>query len=268
MIFCVNNTINVYPTVITFIENGENKTIYTDSPSNIENMLKASPNRFTNVATNIVTLTDDEKTRLADLIATGTPATDGFSYAYTRFVKEGYIPEDAPDVMKTGLMEKYGDITKNHLLDNYSAKIADIRYSKEISGIEFKGCIVSTDRESQSTITSTSLLFQQGIMDSIDFKCKNNQWITCNRDEFQALTIAVAAHVKICFMSESKLNGYLASLPLEDLYKYDGSAHDSTADIAVLFDNTYNEIKASLANTSSTAAGDANTTETTEVKGS
>lgn len=236
MIYCSNNSLGIYPTLVTFKENGVDKEIYTNTPSLYETMCNNNPAKFSNFKTANVIPTEEQLKRFEALKEVGVEASDGFSGFYTSFVKDGYIEENAPEVMIKDLLPKFEALTKQHLINKYKADLASIRYDREVGGVEFENVVVKSDRESQSTITSTAMMFSTGILTSTEFKCENDEWIVCDKAKFDLLTMTVAGHVKFCFTAEAKLLEYLNSLPAIELY-------ESKIDLNVLFEDTYNKVK-------------------------
>lgn len=82
------------------------------------------------------------------------------------------------------------------------AELAEWRYKRETAGVTMGGARIKTDRESQATITGAFLSMSQGLIQSVDWKASNNQWVQLGLVEITAIAQAVSAHVQSCFTLE------------------------------------------------------------------
>ena len=84
------------------------------------------------------------------------------------------------------------------------AEIADWRYRREVGGVTVGGARIKTDRESQATVTGAFTAMSQGLLQSVDWKAANDQWVTLTLPEMTAIAQAVTAHVQECFTLEKQ----------------------------------------------------------------
>lgn len=81
------------------------------------------------------------------------------------------------------------------------AYAADLRWQKEIGGIEINGAQVMTDRVSQSLISGAFSLVQHDPETVIDFKMADG-WVQLDAGTMTALAVAVGKHIQACFAIE------------------------------------------------------------------
>lgn len=214
------------PCIVSWTQKNEVKEIATDNPSKIEQLLKNSTSTpIENYTVKAYEPSEVQKTRLEEInnIESDSIFKEGFIEQVNDFINTGYIDNTYPKFMVDALLEKYRAHSKEILLKNYAADLAAIRYTKEVGGVEFMGKKVKTDRESQSTITSTVVLFNTGSMQTIDFKCDNGEWLhNLTKEQFMALAMTVSGYVNSCFRAETLANEIISALPLEQLVPDNG----------------------------------------------
>jgi hypothetical protein len=91
------------------------------------------------------------------------------------------------------------------------AEIADWRYKREVAGVFMNGARIKTDRESQAIITGAFLSLSQGLIQSVDWKAGNGQWVQLGLPEMTAIAQVVSAHVQGCFSLEKQFAELVAA---------------------------------------------------------
>lgn len=92
----------------------------------------------------------------------------------------------------------------NDIKSNKIRELADLRYNKEVSGVDVNGLIIKTDRDSQATLTGAYVAVQQNPNLLIDWKSETG-WIQIDKTTVEALCTAVTAHVQGCFTREKQI---------------------------------------------------------------
>lgn len=85
------------------------------------------------------------------------------------------------------------------------AEIAAARYAFETGGVGLGGITYSTDRQTQATITGALVGMSNGMLQSIDWKANDTQWVTLSLAQMQELAQTVAGHVQSSFSLEKTL---------------------------------------------------------------
>ena len=85
------------------------------------------------------------------------------------------------------------------------AELALARYRAEVSGTEFGGVHIKTDRQSQSLITGAALAATQDPGYSVVWKAEGG-FVTLTAEQIIAAAQAVRAHVEACFAREAELS--------------------------------------------------------------
>jgi len=83
-------------------------------------------------------------------------------------------------------------------------KITEIRFEHESSNIIYNGINISTDRESQSMLTSTYVLMLQDNNRVIRWKC-GQEWIDLDFATINSLIQVISTYVEDCFNNEETL---------------------------------------------------------------
>lgn len=90
-------------------------------------------------------------------------------------------------------------------------ELAAWRFERETAGVSFGGAKIKTDRESQATISGAFASLQSGLIQSVDWKAADEQWVTLTITEMTAIAQAVAAHVQASFTAEKQLAAQVAA---------------------------------------------------------
>lgn len=90
-------------------------------------------------------------------------------------------------------------------------RIANKRFEEEVSGTEWNGYFVPTDRNTQSILTSMNLRVDRDPAYTEEFKISNDVWVTLDREKIVALGDVVFGHVSQCFKRERELSELLES---------------------------------------------------------
>lgn len=109
----------------------------------------------------------------------------------TQAVDESYEPEPAGSV-------------------DLVAYAAQVRWQKEVGGIEVGGMTIDTTRESQAMITGAYAYSQANPAEMIQFK-EASGWVTLDAPTMAAIATAVGAHVQSCFALEANIAGQIAN---------------------------------------------------------
>lgn len=241
--------------VILTDTNGDNE-IYTDEPS----MYQAMVSKFTHVLNCKVentVLTDKQNERLAALQSLVGELETKSEPEASNFVKYGYIsPFDncnggvcSPQPMLK-LLDTWGNESKQALMTLYKEVLASERYSIECCGVEFNGMKAYSDKQAQSSITSTLQLFSIGGIDSINFKFMDG-WQVLTAEQFKLFAVTLSNHIQVCFNAEKVAIEKLNAMTLKELAsfkenKFDGSRANKTESIVTLYKETLSALKAQL----------------------
>lgn len=85
------------------------------------------------------------------------------------------------------------------------ARIAEWRYGMETAGLYVGDFMINTERDSQAIIGNTLLSMREGLIESVNWKMKNGEFVTLGLAEMAAIAGAVAKHVQACFSTEAML---------------------------------------------------------------
>lgn len=96
-------------------------------------------------------------------------------------------------------------------------ELSNLRYQTEISGISVGGCIIKTDRESQSLIMGAYVAAKGGLVSVIDFKSESG-WIQLTSEDAITLGEVLYNHVQGCFTTEkTHYNNIMELVDLGDI---------------------------------------------------
>ena len=111
--------------------------------------------------------------------------------------------------------------TLDQLKEDAAAKIAASRYALEVSGLDFYGTRIKTDRESQATLSAALQAVTRNPTMEIDWK-GDNGWVRLGKMEVEAISDAVIDHVQACFTAEkNKLLALDALTTLAEVREFD-----------------------------------------------
>lgn len=105
-------------------------------------------------------------------------------------------------------------------INELSKKIASYRYNKEVGGITYNNQFIRTDRESQTQFLSVYTSMKNSLITSIDYKISDNNWITLNSTEVNAIAQALSSHVQKCFSTEKQLIDKIKNITSKDLSSF------------------------------------------------
>lgn len=105
--------------------------------------------------------------------------------------------------------------------------LAGYRYARQSAGVEvLPGVTVLSDRESQSTLTTTILAVERGLVGlPVQWKCAGGVFVALSADDLSAAAALVAAHVQACYDAEAAVLAQIAV-----------SADLAALDVRALFD--------------------------------
>lgn len=213
----------------TFKEYGEDRVIYCDN----KDMSLFRNTNVTDVSILEIVPNSDQIDRLNVLNTLDLSQIENWNTEVTDFVVYGYIAPDANSVLST-IKVDYETTTKQRLLEIHGAKLASIRYNKEVEGVEFNGKIAHTDRSAQSSIASAMLAFSAGVLTETNFKFKSG-WETFDTTTFVPLAKTVSQHVSKCFNAEKLVVDELELLDIVTLAEQNEDG-DYVVDITTMFE--------------------------------
>lgn len=142
-------------------------------------------------------------TDFALLIDSPLPEHDLWEYIDTTIVEGSSSTHFVSHVVKNRQ-----DVTKNQVIRQ---RIANKRFEEEVSGTEWNGYSVPTDRNTQAVLTSMNLRVERDPTYTEEFKISDNVWVTLDKDNIIALGDVVFGHVSQCFRRERELSELLES---------------------------------------------------------
>jgi len=226
---------SLYSKKVTFTDNGSVVVQYTDNP----NEYTLLGNKFTNLSNIVVedVVGSVEQLERLDVLNTlDLELVEYWSAEVNDFVINGYIEPETTSILAS-ISSDYTVQSKEYIIRKLTEEIAEYRYFKEVSGVDYDGMLVKTDRESQGTISATLMSFLAGLLTTIDFKFKNG-WKTFDATTFPSFAKVVGAHVSNSFVSENIVANKLTLLTLEELLAKDEEGN-KLVDIKEMFDNEY-----------------------------
>ncbi len=239
-----DNKFVFYSCLVKYDKDGITVEEPTNRPSELEQMVNRFP-KMSNFRIESITPTQEQQIRLQKVNALENIFDkEGWVSQVSTFVMNGYIDNTFPEFLKNAFYEEYKEQSKKILIEKYKADLAALRYDKEIAGVSYMEKIVKSDRESQATITSTIVLFNTGVIETIDFKCANDEWLSgLTKEQFSGLAKSVSGHVNACFKAEALCIEKLSAMPLEELVKPDGGEVGlNNINLTELFNKTYQEV--------------------------
>lgn len=114
----------------------------------------------------------------------------------------------------------------DYLKQQVMAKLAELRYNFEISGVTLPdGTVIKTDRESQAQLASAFTSLKNGLISDTPWKVAPGVFVPVTLDMITPIAEAVAQHVKGAFSKEqAKCAEVMAAATAEALYAYDVNA--------------------------------------------
>lgn len=119
---------------------------------------------------------------------------DGVIYSDLEYFEKKRFEEN-PDQVKFGLRRKF----------------ASMRYLEEISGIEFNGYLIKTDRVTQSILGNAKQAADEDPAFTIDWKVDDGVFLTLDSNDILALADLMLVHVQNLFSKEKTLNDLIAA---------------------------------------------------------
>lgn len=214
-----NTGTTFYSTKVTFLDDGVERVVYTDSPSQYQVMANEFKERITNMVTENFTPTEEMVERLNILNQQGMNKNmEGYGQQLNLFVEFGYLGSDAPEYMQR-LINKYSASSKAYLISKYKKLLSAYKTEKEVGGCKFQDHNIKTDAESQAKITSTLMMLNTGVINNVDFKTADG-FINLDTANFTKMAVTVAMHVQCCFKAEAVTIENLEKMTLLDLETY------------------------------------------------
>lgn len=223
----MTNKLVSLPQKVTYTQKGKQVVKYTDRVEDYASMAKMDPS-INHFHSEPVSLTSEQQDRLNYINTQNIDPNELVTYIkeYSSFVSLGYVDNDCNVPLLIQLRDNYKDSAKISLLGALEEINKDCRQKKEANGVKFRDVIVDTDRDAQSSIASSILLLtsQDGrppLMETIDFKCQNSQFLSkLTLDDVLEMSAVVSSYVQACYTTEARVMAFFASLENEDLIKY------------------------------------------------
>lgn len=95
--------------------------------------------------------------------------------------------------------------TLDELKERKIQQISNNRYIKEINGYSYKDNIIDTDDRSKLLLSNCLLNAQLDPNYNVEWKCKNNQYITLNSNEIISLCRNISLWIETLFKKEKDL---------------------------------------------------------------
>lgn len=83
---------------------------------------------------------------------------------------------------------------------------AAARYAKEISGVDYNGHLILTDREDINILNSAMEKIRRGLVDDIDWKCGDGSYLVLNSSNIAEIELIVLTHIQGSFAKEKYYN--------------------------------------------------------------
>lgn len=144
---------------------------------------------------------------------------------FSRFVSYGYIQSNTQVKVLQSIREEYEQEAKEGFLSVLSLLVKKIRKDYEDNGVSVpynnKVVVIDTDKESQSSLTTTAYVLQIGMAKSVKFKTQDNNFITLENFQDAAIIAGYAlCYVQSCFYAESMTMAELSKVSAEDMINY------------------------------------------------
>lgn len=248
MLNLTNDQLDFYSCKVSFYDNGELKTEYTNNPSLYSKMV-ADYKNLSNLTSEPVVPTEDQTKRLKQIkkLVKSDTNLQAFGDKVIKFVETGYIDSTCPEWMKS-LVSKNETKSKELLLEKLYSRLSKMKSEKEYGGCEYQGHRLATDLESQSKIASTLLGFLSNMITEVNFKFKDG-FVNMNKEQLQAVSGYLMAFVQSCFTAESLAKEQLAKLSMDELLEYDidlltrsSTGEEKVDKLQELYNNTHTQL--------------------------
>lgn len=83
---------------------------------------------------------------------------------------------------------------------------AAARYIKEISGIDYNGHFILTEREDINILNSAMEKIRRGLVESIEWKCGDGSYLVLNSSNIAEIELLVLSHIQGSFAKEKYYN--------------------------------------------------------------
>ena len=203
-----------YPTVVTFNEAGEDRTIYVTNASAFEHLKERED--VTNYKIATVIPTAEQLVRFNDLnTLPNKEVLAGWTGDVGIFVEFGYINLKSTDV-HLPLRKKYAKDGTAYLIAKYGKLLSSYKKAKLVEGITVNDLEIDTSADSVAAMNAVYIGFISGGISDTDFKTKNG-WKACNKEEFTKIVQAVHKHIRDSFRAELNCRKLIESKSLEEL---------------------------------------------------
>lgn len=240
MIYVKDNKLVFYPVVCTFYDNETYVERYTTSPSELESMCKSNTTRFTEFKISKVEPTTEQIARLEAANNLELVNPEAWARELSYFVQYGYVMSNCPTFMSK-LKALYVQSSKEYLISAIKTQLSAAKSEAIVSGCDFFGLTVKTDTDSQSSISSTLISMQAGLLSSVNFKI-DGTWVEMNKDQFAVLAAIVTTHIQSCFNTEKQLLAKFQTMSYIELEKLGNPDLITTGVVENLFNTTYQTV--------------------------
>lgn len=286
MVNLANGKAEFYQCKVSYYDNGELKSEYTNNPSLYTEMVN-NYKYLSNCTVEAVTYTLEQKGRLEEFNALLTDEVvnsglEGQRQIINNFIENGYVDSNCPDYMKS-LLSSYEANSKTILTTKLSKQLSSFKTEKEYGGAYYGEYELATDLESQSKVSSVFMSINAGLVSTVDFKFKNG-YVNMTAEEFQKVAVFLLAHVQACFTAESMVKDSFANMTFDELLALDPdnvnrdemimtqdefgndvtTRNNENNKLKELYDSTYNTIMAAAFGTQEETTTEPTVEETTE----
>lgn len=91
-------------------------------------------------------------------------------------------------------------------LEQKKALNASARYAKEISGVDYNGHLILTEREDINILHSAMEKIRRGLINEIEWKCGDGSYLVLNSSNIDEIEILVLTHIQGSFAKEKYYN--------------------------------------------------------------
>lgn len=97
-------------------------------------------------------------------------------------------------------------ITEDEIKKQKKQANASARYAKEISGVNYNGHLILTEREDINIINSAMEKIRRGLVEAIEWKCGDGSYLVLDSSNISEIEILVLTHIQGSFSKEKYYN--------------------------------------------------------------
>lgn len=218
-----------YTHKVTFKNNGQTIVDYTDDTSSYVDMVNRFPDRLTDLVTEELVPTEEQKARLEQLNTFDLNKIDiGYS-AQVLFVDKGVVTTDTPQLH--ALFEENKDRTVSFLVENLAPELKNIRDQHLLDGMVLDGIRFDCDDKAIANATGYVVMCREFIASGIPedevnkkqfpWKTYDNTYINLTFPGIRKLSLTLAAYVQAAFGTEDKVLELLKTKSVAELCAFE-----------------------------------------------